>query len=213
MRKHLGIIRGLDAAARRPARLLSRLYFDTSVVGRDHLPAEGPFILAANHFSHLDPPFLGVHARRDIRFLAVDELFGHSRLFDMMMEVYAAIPLDRDGYPVTAMREAINHLESGGAIGLFPEGRRVERWGVDDPKRGAAWLACMTGAPLIPAAIHGTQHSLSPLERGFNRTAVRVWYSEPLWWFDYVDRIDPVGSMTADWFDVVDNHLADWREL
>lgn len=213
MSRRPSAFRAIDAVSRRPARMLSRLYFDISVVGDEHLPADGPFIVAANHFSHLDPPFIGFNAKRDIRFLAVDELFGRSRLFDLTMKYYAAIPLDRDGYPIAAMRAAIDHLESGEAIGLFPEGRRVERWGVDDPKRGAAWLSWMTGAPLIPTAIYGTQHSLSPIDRGFNRTAVRLWYCEPLWWYDYADRIDPIGSMTADWFDVVDRHLSDWMDL
>ncbi|MEZ5176312.1 MAG: lysophospholipid acyltransferase family protein [Acidimicrobiia bacterium] len=207
------IKRSIDAASRIPAAVLARVYFDISVEGLHHIPSEGPFVMAANHFSHLDPPFIGFSTPRTVRFLAVDELFGRSRIFDLTMQYYDAIPLDRDGYPIAAMRTAIDHLESGHPIGLFPEGRRVEQWGGNDAKRGAAWLAWMTGSPLIPVSIWGTQHTMSPTQRGFNRTAVRLWYDEPLWWYDYADRIDPVGSMTTDWFTVVDGRLSDWMEL
>ncbi len=204
--------RAVDAVARPPSRLITRAFFDLSVVGADNVPLDGPVVIASNHFSHLDPPLLDFHTTRNVRFLAVDVLFGKSRLLDGFLALADAIPLDRDGYPVRAMRDAIEHLQEGHAVGLFPEGRRVERWGVDDPKRGAAWLAWMAGAPLVPVAIHGTQHSLTPLDTSFHRTAVRIWFEEPLWWYSYADRVDPVGSMTADWFDAVDRRLSDWMD-
>jgi 1-acyl-sn-glycerol-3-phosphate acyltransferase len=146
----------LDTVAAPPSRLITRAFFDLSVVGADNVPSEGPVVIASNHFSHLDPPLLDVHTTRKVRFLAVDVLFGKNRILDSFLNIADAIPLDRDGYPIRAMRAAIEHLREGHAVGLFPEGRRVERWGVDDPKRGAAWLAWMSGAPLVPVAIHGT---------------------------------------------------------
>jgi hypothetical protein len=70
----------------------------------------------------------------------------------------------------------------------------------------------MTGAPLIPIAIHGTRHSLSPGENGFHRTAVHIWIDEPIWWYDYLDRVDPIGDMMDDWYKVVDTHLSPWAD-
>ncbi len=204
--------RWLDSVARPPARLAARMYFDLDVTGAEHLPSDGPVVVAANHFSHLDPPLIGVSLARDFRFLAVDELWGKNRGLGWALRHWDAIPLDRDGYPVGAMRAAIEHLEAGEVLGLFPEGRRVERWGVDDPKRGAAWLAWMTGAPLVPVAIIGTQHAMTPLDASLRRTSVHLWVEEPIWWFEYADRVDPVGSMTADWFDAVDQRLSPWMD-
>ena len=86
-------------------------------------------------------------------------------------------------------------------------------WGVDPPKRGAAWLAFATGAPLLPVAIHGTQHSLGPRNRSFTRTAVRLWIDEPLMWDDYVHRTYPLQSMMDDWYELVNDHLEPWRHL
>jgi 1-acyl-sn-glycerol-3-phosphate acyltransferase len=197
---------------RLPNRFAAQAYFDLSVTGRDNMPPRGPVVVAANHFSHLDPPLIVTNLDRYARFLAVDELYGKSKAFDLALDFFKAIPLDRDGYPVRAMREAIDHLDHGNVVGVFPEGRRVESWGGDQPKRGAAWLAWMTGAPLIPIAIHGTRHSLSPGEDGFHRTAVHIWIDEPIWWHAYVDRVDPLGAMIDDWYRVVDTHLAPWED-
>jgi 1-acyl-sn-glycerol-3-phosphate acyltransferase len=201
----------LERVLRLPNHVLGSTLFDLEVSGKDLVPHDGPVIVAANHFSHLDVPIIGANVDRYIRFLAVDDLYGISRSFDAVLSFFAAIPLDRNGYPIAAMRTAIEHLISGNVLGLFPEGRRVEAWGVDDPKLGAAWLAWMTGAPLLPVAIHGTQESLAPGIRSFKRTAVRMWIEPPIVWSDYGDFEDPLGAMMDDWYTAVDNRLAPWR--
>jgi 1-acyl-sn-glycerol-3-phosphate acyltransferase len=204
--------RAVHRVFRFPTRFASQAYFDLSVSGRGNMPHEGPAVVAANHFSHLDPPLIASNLDRYARFLAVDDLYGSSKVFDLALDFFQAIPLDRDGYPVRAMRQAVDHLNDGNIVGLFPEGRRVESWGGDQPKRGAAWLAWMTGAPLIPLAIHGTRHSLSLGENEFHRTAVHIWIDEPIWWYDYVDLVDPLGEMIDDWYKAVDTHLAPWED-
>jgi 1-acyl-sn-glycerol-3-phosphate acyltransferase len=202
--------RTLERVLRLPNRVLSGAFFDLEVEGAENLPDEGGVVIAANHFSHLDPPLIAVNLNRYIRFLAVDELFGDSRAFALLLEFFGTIPLDRDGYPVRAMREAIACLEGGGAVGVFPEGRRVDRWGEDAPKRGAAWLAWMTGAPLVPVAIVGTEHSLAPGERAFRRTAVKIWVEEPILWEDYEEEADPTNAMMQDWYRMVDERVHPW---
>jgi 1-acyl-sn-glycerol-3-phosphate acyltransferase len=93
---------------------------------------------------------------------------------------------------------------------VFPEGRRVERWGEDAPKRGAAWLAWMTGTPLLPVAIVGTEHSLAPGERAFRRTAVKIWIEKPIVWSDYESKTDPTNAMMKDWYAAVDDKVRHW---
>lgn len=210
-RRNVRVAPPLVRALRFPTHALESLVFDLTVTGKEHIPPGGPVVVAANHFSHLDVPLLGTNLGRYARFLAVDELYGKSRALDATMAFFGAIPLDRDGYPVAALRAAIDHLHGGHVIGMFPEGRRVDDWGDDHPRRGAAWLAWMSGAPLVPVAIHGTQTSMSPNTRRFHRTAVRIWICEPLWWHDYVDRVDPLQSMMDDWFETVDERLEPWR--
>jgi len=192
--------------ANRVFRPLARRLLDLEVTGT--MPAGGPVVVAANHLSHLDPIVVTSAADRPIRFLAVDELFGRSRLFDAtVIGFFAAIPLDRDGIPVQALRAAIDELDAGGAVGVFPEGRRVDRWGDATPKRGAAWLAWASGALLVPVAVAGSETILAPSHRGLGRASVRVWIEPPLDWTGYVDRVDPLGAMMEDWRSAIDRRL------
>ena len=190
--------------------MLARLYWDLSVTGREHLPAGGPLVVACNHVSHLDPPLVTQAVGRNVRYIAVDELFGMSRFFDWLTGFFGAIPTDRDGYPIGALRTAVAHLHEGGVMGIFPEGARARHWGELAPKRGAAWLAWMAGAPMVPMAIHGTDRALTPDDRTYRRTSVRIWIGRPLWWYDYVDRVDPLGAMMDDWARWVTERLEPW---
>lgn len=202
--------RAVERLGRLPNHVFARALFDLEVTGKEHIPLSGPVIVAANHFSHLDVPIIGTNLDRYIRFLAVDELYGRNPLFDATLDFFGAIPLDRDGYPVRALRAAVDHLEDGGAIGIFPEGRRAEAWGIDVPKPGAAWLSWMTGAPVLPVAIQGTQDSLSPTRSSFGRAAVRVWIERPLRWHTYARTAEPLAAMMEDWYTTVNAHLEPW---
>jgi hypothetical protein len=68
----------------------------------------------------------------------------------------------------------------------------------------------MTGAPLVPVAIVGTEHSLAPGERAFRRTAVKIWIEKPILWDAYEDEIDPTNAMMQDWYTAVDERVRHW---
>ena len=92
-----------------PARLLAT-WFPYSAVQRCPTPA-GPFVAAINHLSHLDPPVAGLALRRPVRFLALDELWGHAAILDWIFKLFGAIPFPREGRsPVGALRESLRHL-------------------------------------------------------------------------------------------------------
>jgi len=192
------------------ARLIGKTLFDLHASGLEHIPRTGPVVLAPNHFSHVDPPIVSSLVTRPIRYIAVDELFGRYRLLDGFVSFFGAIPTDRDGYPVGALRTAIAHIDDGGVMGIFPEGARVNQFGERTPKRGAAWLAWIGGAPLIPVAVHGTDGTMTPGDLTLRRTSVRVWIGEPLWWHEYTNRVDPLEAMMDDWAAWIGERLAPW---
>jgi 1-acyl-sn-glycerol-3-phosphate acyltransferase len=187
----------------------SKVLWDLEVTGRDHVPS-GPAVFAGNHQSHIDPPLLSIAVGRNVRYLAVDELFGNVAWFDGLMMFFGAIPTPRDRPPLGALRTAIRHLEVGGLLGVFPEGRRTVYWGENGAKRGAAWLALRTGVPLIPIAIAGAERTLSRTQSQFIRTPIRVWIEAPLDPTDYLDRVDPLGAMMDDWRTAMDRRLEGW---
>lgn len=183
--------------------------FDLRITGREHLPPE-PYVIAANHLSFIDPVLVSLAAGRNVRYLAVAGLFGRSAAFDRLISFFGAIPTPRDRSPVAAVRAAVAELEAGHPVGVFPEGRRVERWGEVAPQRGAAWLALAAGVPLVPVAVYGSQGTLAPGQRSPRRTAVRIWVEAPLDPDRFLDHVDPVGAISAAWEEAVAARLDPW---
>lgn len=122
---------------------------------------EGRLVVAANHFSFIDPVMLGYAIRRPMRYLAVQGVFDHSAFLARLITEFGAVPLRNEGVPLHAMRLARDHLLDDGTVGIFPEGKRVADWGDERPKLGAAWLALKTGSPVLPVFIHGSDATLS----------------------------------------------------
>lgn len=188
----------------------SRGWQDLQISGRDRLPTTGAYVVAVNHLSFLDPVLVTTAAHRNVRYLAVDQLFRQSRAFERLIGFFGAIPTSRSRFPVSAVREALRHLAAGGVVGVFPEGRRVLYWGEDPPKPGAAWLSMASGAPLIPLAMEGTQRTLSIQQRAFKRAPIRIWVEDPIDPLDFMDCVDPAAAMMEVWRESIDARLGPW---
>ena len=159
-------------------KIVGRAGFSLRVERQTKLP-EPPYVIAANHYSHFDPPAVGVAAGIPIRFLALDDLFGVHRLLDWLITGFGAIPIPRTRRPIRAVRTALAALEAGEAVGVFPEATRVSHWGTLPPKRGAAWLAKRADVPLVPVAVIGTGRVFG-LENRIRRAKIRVIVGEAI---------------------------------
>jgi 1-acyl-sn-glycerol-3-phosphate acyltransferase len=137
--------------------VLLRLWFRLKVSGLEHLPRQGPVIVAPNHKNFLDPFFIGITTHRHVRFMAKVELFtGPSGWLFLRL---GAFPVRRGGADGQAMETARAILSAGGLVVVFPEGTRIEAPdALGSPHHGAGRLALETGAPIVPAAITGTSH-------------------------------------------------------
>ena len=190
--------------------LVGRPGYDLLVSGRENVPTSGPLVVAVNHFSHLDAVLATHVVGRNVHYLAVDELFGESAFFDRLIGFFGAIPMSRVRPPLGALRRALELLAEGGAVGLFPEGRRVAHWGESFPKQGAAWLSLRSGAPLLPITIIGSEGTLSVTTRSFRRTSLWVCADAPLHPDDFREEADPRGTMTDAWAQIVGRRVAHW---
>src|SRR5688572_6731894 len=132
------------------------LYFRLSRVGREHVPAEGPVIFAANHRSFLDPFVIGTLLRRPMYYVAKKELFER-RWQAWVLNALGAFPVDRGASDEEMMRTARAILERGDCVLIFPEGTRVRPGSLGRPRRGVGRLALETGAPVVPVAVIGTE--------------------------------------------------------
>jgi 1-acyl-sn-glycerol-3-phosphate acyltransferase len=134
-----------------------RLSFRVRVSGVEHIPSEGPVILAPNHKNFLDAFFVGIATRRHVRYMAKVELFKGP--LGWLFLRLGAFPVRRGEADAEALETARAILTAGGLVVVFPEGTRVEQAdALGSPHHGAGRLALETGAPIVPAAITGTSH-------------------------------------------------------
>ncbi|HEX6149930.1 lysophospholipid acyltransferase family protein [Nocardioides sp.] len=147
-----------------PRLMLNRLrapaarYFRRRYVVRQHgperMPLRGPVILAANHVGVLDGPLLAIFAPRPVHALTKEEMFeGRTGRF---LRRSGQIPLDRFATDPRAVRTSLRVLRDEGVVGVFPEGTRgdgeLHRF-----HHGAAYLALVSGAPVVPVILLGTR--------------------------------------------------------
>ncbi|MCL8026055.1 lysophospholipid acyltransferase family protein [Nocardioides bruguierae] len=135
------------------SRFLVRRRWDMGVHGEHRVP-QGPVIFAANHVGASDGPLLAMFAPLPVHALTKSELFG-GKLGTFLLHS-GQVPLQRFGADTAAMRTCLRVLRDGGSVGIFPEGRR----GDGEMRRchtGVAYLAMVTGAPVVPVTFFGTR--------------------------------------------------------
>lgn len=161
--------------------LLRRLGRPT-VVGVEHVPLDGAFILVANHVSLADPPIIGWAAGyqtgRVIHFMAKQEM-RRWPIIGWLAARSAVFFVRRGEGDRASQRAALEMLARGEPIALFPEGTRSRNGVLGEGKAGAALLAIRSGTPLLPVAISGSERIFPGKSRVPHRTNVTVRIGEP----------------------------------
>jgi len=137
-----------------------RLVYRMRATGKDNLPPEGGYVLAANHTSNFDPWPLGLplYPHRFLRFMGKAELFRWP--LGPFIEAGGAFKVERGKGDTEAIEKAIELVRAGEVVVMFPEGTRRKKGMTKKhqarPHTGAARIAREAGVPLVPAAIKGT---------------------------------------------------------
>jgi 1-acyl-sn-glycerol-3-phosphate acyltransferase len=182
-------------------RVYFRLYHRGRVYNSERLPEKGPFILAGNHVSFLDPPFFGLACKREAFFMARDTLFQNP-LANWILRSWNCVPINRDRGDVGAMRTVLRMLEEGKAVLMFPEGTRSPDGKLQEPRAGIGMIVARAGVPVVPLRIFGTSRAL-PRGTGVPRPArVEIKFGEPFVYplpadFDQL-RGDPLKAVYRD---------------
>jgi cytidylate kinase len=160
--------------------LFSKVYLHTKAIGLENIPAAGPFIIACNHASHLDPAIAGSQPTRHIQFFARDTLFQIPFLGWLLPRINAH-QIKRGEGDLKALRKAEELLKSDYGVFLFPEGTRSPDGSIQNAKSGIGFIACRSGAPVIPTYIHNTNKALSKGAKFVKSVPVTVYYGKPLY--------------------------------
>ena len=139
------------------------LILRTRVIGAENIPASGAFILAANHVSNWDPPFLGTFIDREICYMGKEELFRNPVMAWICRNLHV-FPVKRGAADKTAIKTAVKLLRDENCFGIFPEGTRSKTGKLGRAEAGVSLIAAMTKAPVIPAAIVNTEKIFSRAE-------------------------------------------------
>ena len=135
---------------------------DIDIQGADHVPRSGGVLLACNHIGYVDFVYGGLAANpsgRKVRFMAKRELFDH-RLTGPLMRSLHHIEVDR-GEGLASFDTAVDFLQRGEAVGIFPEATISRALELKEFKTGAVRIAAQAGVPLVPVIMWGTQRMMT----------------------------------------------------
>lgn len=132
--------------------IIAKLAFGLRIEGREYEPRRGPFLVAGNHASLLDPPLVGIGLRHQSAYMAKDELFKIPILGPWLRST-GSFPVKRGTADRRAIRRSFEVLEQGGVLVIFPEGSRSTDGRLRNAEPGAAMIALRTGVKVLPAAV------------------------------------------------------------
>lgn len=129
------------------------LKYKIIVDGRENIPDnKGGIIIASNHASNSDPPFIGIIFKSKFTFMAKEELFKN-RFFGWLIRRLGAFPVKRGAKDFAAIDKAIGSIAEGRTFIIFPEGTRSKTGELGRPKSGVSLIAVRACAPVIPVFV------------------------------------------------------------
>ena len=160
-------------------KISGQIFSPRTILGKEHLPKEGGFILASNHKSNLDPFLIGLCFHRRISYMAKDSLFQNP-IVRFFLQHVEAFPVRRGASDARALRETLRRLKRGLPVVVFPEGTRQGSGAESKIHPGIGFLAVKGGVPVIPVHIDGSDKVLPPKSRIPKRGRVTISFGKPI---------------------------------
>ncbi len=156
---------------------LWRLVFRMEISGAENIPLTGPILLASNHRSNMDPFFVGVSFPRQVHFMAKSELWK-VKILGRLIDMLGAFPVSRGEADRAAVKRALEILQAGAVVGMFPEGHRQRDGSLGEIHPGVSLFTLREGVVTIPMVLVGTERVM---RKGLPRLPrVRVAFGAPL---------------------------------
>ncbi len=175
-------------------RILFKALFGYKVRGAGNFPEFGPAVLVPNHQSEFDPFLAGSALHRKVSWVSKHENF-QMPIFRTIITPFGTIPLKRGESDKKALRKIDAVLESGGCIGIFPEGTRSPDGSLSHFHKGAAIIAMKNMVPYVPLAIIGAHKALPKGTSVFKMkpSPIEIRIGKPV----FIDPTIPINVETA----------------
>lgn len=164
-------------------RIAFHIAFRLRFQGKKNIPKKEQVIYASNHRTNADPPLVGCGARGKFAFMAKEELFQKNRFFAWLIRSLGAFPVSRGKGDTAVLDTAVERLENGRSLMIFPEGTRSKDGKVHRGHSGAAVISVRSGKAIVPVGVVFGENLKF-------RTRVTVKYGEPIFPGDYVDDLE-----------------------
>lgn len=151
--------------------IFQKIFFKIEIYGKENIPIDGRIILCSNHHSNWDPVTLAVFFPRQVHWIAKKELFENKFIAKLLLSL-GAIPIDREGNDLTAIKKSLRLLKEERVLGIFPEGTRVKYFNDNLIKSGLALIAVKSQSPVLPVYTEGRY-------RLFNK--IKIIIGEPIY--------------------------------
>ncbi len=133
----------------------ARGLFDFRIIGQEKMNLPGAALIACNHVSFLDPPFVGQAFDEPIHYFARKTLFDHP-VAGWILREWQSIPIDRDKPDASSLKATIRFLKAGEKVLIFPEGTRSPDGKLQPAEAGVGLFIAKSKAPVLPVRVFGT---------------------------------------------------------
>ncbi len=171
-----------------------KLVYRLEVQGKENIPLDNDFIIAANHLSTLDPPLVCGIMNKGVAYMAKKELFENIFL-RWWLNWLGAFAVDREKLGVSTIKTVKNLKQTGWVLGIFPQGTRQEPGEISNITKGFASLAKSTKCGILPVGIVGTNEVKRVPFTG--KIVVKIGKVIP-----YSDNVD---DMVSKWGEAIEN--------
>lgn len=166
------IVRGLIG-------LVAKLFGGMRIVGLEHVPTSGAFVLAPVHRSNIDFALTSRLTTRPMRYMGKDSIWK-SRPLGRFVSMLGAFPVHRGTADRESLRACVEIIEGGSPLVMFPEGTRRSGPVVEDLFDGPAFVAAKTGVPVVPVGIGGSERMMPKGAKFLKRTPLVMIVGPPL---------------------------------
>ncbi|MEJ2758792.1 MAG: lysophospholipid acyltransferase family protein, partial [Anaerolineales bacterium] len=159
-------------------RPIFRLLIRVRLTGLENIPLGEPYLIAANHISIFEPPFILAFWPEIPEAIAGHDVWERSGQ-GLLVKWYGALPVHRGEYDREIIKNMLGALRSGRPLLIFPEGGRSHTTGMRRAMPGVAYMVEKAGVPILPVAIKGTRYNALALLKKLKRPTFEMRIGKP----------------------------------